>query len=89
MATATFAGGFGLDFVEGMFPADFVLDDFDEGDVCDAEAGGIGDEGAAHAATAAVQLTDAAGDEVYEDVGIAHLVEGFTDQFGIHGWCVP
>ncbi len=89
LAPAPFPDGFGGDLVEGRFPGNLVLDDFDEGDIGDAEAGGVGDEWATHAAAAAVKLADPSRDEVHEDIGVAHFLEGSADQVGIHGGEIP
>jgi hypothetical protein len=89
LSTTAFPLGFSLDFVEGMFPGDFILNDLDERDIGDTEADRVGDEGASHAAAAAVQLLDPTGDEVHEDVRIAHLFEGFADQVRIHSRGIP
>jgi len=67
----------------GHFPAKFFLDDFAERDIRGAEIGDIGDEGSADGAGAGIELANAAGDEVDQNVGVANFLEGFFTEFSV------
>lgn len=76
------------------FPADFFLDNFAQRDVRDAHLSGVGYERATDRSGAGVELADAAGNEVYQDVGIADFLHGLFYEFSVHDglvfrFCVP
>jgi hypothetical protein len=81
---ALFGDGPGQFFDFRKVPTDFVLNDLAERNVSRAEIGVIRNQRAAHATAAGVQLTDAAGDDVDENVGRANLFQSFLAEFSVH-----
>jgi hypothetical protein len=65
------------------FEADFFLDDFEQGDVRDAQVRAGVNEGTAHGACAGVELADAPGYEVDQNVGVANLLQSFFREFSV------
>jgi len=61
----------------GHFESDFVFDDFEQSDIRSAEIAGFGNQRTAHRAGAGVELTDAAGNQVDQNVGVSNLLQGF------------
>jgi len=69
--------------------SDFVLDDFTQRDIRGAKAGDVRHQRPAGASAATVQLPDASGNQVDQDVRIRDLLQSFFDQGGIHVAAVP
>ena len=65
------------------FEADFLLDDFQEGDVRGAEIADIRYERPAQRTAARSQLADAPGNQVDQNVGIANFLHCFFRQFSV------
>src|SRR5580658_3183343 len=68
----------------GHFPADLFLDDFAQGNVRDALAGGSVHKGTAQTTAAGIELANTAGDQVDEDVRVADFFGGFFSEFSVH-----
>ena len=49
-----------------------------------AEVGAVGNERAADAAGAGIELAHAAGDEIDQNVGVTNLLDGFFAEFSVH-----
>lgn len=82
---AAFAGGF-FGFQRSLtFPAHFLFDEFEQSDIGGSEGSGFGEERAASGRAAGIELADPAGDEVDEDIGVAHFGEGLFAEVGVQG----
>lgn len=73
----------GLAFLEH-FPADFAFGDFEQGDVRRAQSSGFGNERTGRtAARDAVQLPNAARNDVHEDVRVSNFFQSFASKFSV------
>ncbi len=74
----TFFGDWTGQFDEfGHFEADLLFDNFEQGDISDAQVSDIANERAAQSAAAGVELPDASRNQVDQNVGVANLLQCF------------
>jgi hypothetical protein len=66
------------------FKADFVFDDFGEGDIGHAHRAGVHDERAIDAAATGGELAHAAGHHVDQHVGVENFCQGLLDEISVH-----
>ena len=64
-------------------PGELVLDDLAQGDVRGAEIAHVRNKGTADGAGAGIELANAAGNEVDQNVGVANLLECFFAEFSV------
>ncbi len=60
------------------------MNDFEQRDVGGASLSNIDYERATYRSTAGIELADAPGDHIDQDVGIAHFREGLFNEFSVH-----
>jgi hypothetical protein len=70
----------------GQFPAHLLLENLAESDVSGAQVSEINQQGPAANTSGGIQLSDAAGDEVYQHVGVAHFVQRLAAEIAIHSF---
>jgi hypothetical protein len=68
------------------FPADLLIDDLEQRDIRRPKAGRVSDKGPTAGATPGIQLPDAPGDEVYQNVGVANLLQCFFTKFSVQSF---
>ena len=83
MLLALFAGRLVLWDVRRQIPTHFFFNDFQQRNVRRSHARGVGHQGTAAAAAAGVQLTDPLRYQVYQNVGVANLLQCFFTKFGL------
>jgi hypothetical protein len=64
----------------GDVEADFVLDDFTQGNIGQSESSHIGNERSA----AAIQLPDTLRNQVDQEIGVRDFLHGFFDEISVH-----
>jgi hypothetical protein len=65
------------------FEAHLVFDDFDQREVGGAEVAGVGHERAAQLAGAGIELADAPGNQIDQNVGVANFLQCLFYKFSV------
>src|SRR6185503_4407030 len=81
---ALLAGRFDEFNLLGHLPAHLLIDEFAQGNVRRAQAGGFTEQRAAAGAAGRVELAHSARDQVHQHVGVPDFHQGLSAQFAIH-----
>jgi len=65
------------------FEANLFLDDLHQGNISGSQIADVCDEWTAHCAPAGGQLTDAARDQIHQNVGVANFLHCFFREFSV------